>query len=171
MSTETNEKEELDVIKATDVKIFPERILKPDTTERILSKILKLDGILRVLINGESLPTVVTTGPAKGEPVNHTDRKTINVNGNEIPLKVSVGEIILTVQLDNLEDFVKEVNEILEEDLKFSFNVSTGIFTKTRTSVSDYMKYGEGFEGRIDSRLIGLVDPNTRSSETIRYIR
>ncbi len=170
MSTDTDEKE-LNVVKAADVKIFPERILKPATTENILSKILDLDGILRVLINGESLPTVVTSGPAKGEPVNHTDRKTINVNGNEIPLQVSVGEIILTVQLDNLEDFVEEVNKILEENLKFNFDVSTGIFTKTTTSVSDYLKYGEGFEDKIDSRIIGLVDPNAKSSETIRYIR
>jgi methyl-coenzyme M reductase subunit D len=33
------------------------------------------------------------------------------------------------------------------------------------------MKYGEGFEDKIDSRLIGLVDPNAKSSETVRYIR
>ena len=80
MSTDV---EEQNIIKATDVKIFPYRILKPSTTETILSQILKLDGILRVLINGESLPTMVNFGPAKGLPVNHTDRKTININGQE----------------------------------------------------------------------------------------
>ncbi|WP_069592775.1 methyl-coenzyme M reductase operon protein D [Methanosphaera sp. WGK6] len=170
MSTDVDETK-INVIKATDVKIFPDRILKPKTTETILSQIMELDGILRVLINGESLPTVVTMGPARGEPVNHTDRKTININGNEVPLRVSVGEIILTVQLDNLEDFVTEVNNILDETLNFGYNVSVGIFTKTTTSVSDYMKYGQGFEDKIDSRLIGLVDPNAKSSETIRYIR
>ena len=170
MSTEVDE-QNINVIKATDVKIFPHRILKPTTTEKILNQILVLDGVLRVLINGESLPTIVNFGPAKGLPVNHTDRKTINVKGNDVPLRVSVGEIILTVQLDNLEDFVEKVDEILKESLSFGFDIKVGVFTKTRTSVSDFMKYGEGFEDKIDSRLIGLVDPNAKSSETVRYIR
>ena len=170
MSTEVDE-QNINIIKASDVKIFPHRILKPTTTEKILNQILALDGVLRVLINGESLPTIVNFGPAKGLPVNHTDRKTINVRGNDVPLRVSVGEIILTVQLDNLEDFVEQVDEILNDTLNFGYDVKVGIFTKTKTSVSDFMKYGEGFEDKIDSRLIGLVDPNAKSSETVRYIR
>lgn len=168
MSTDVDEQK---IIKASDVKIFPHRILKPTTTEKILNQILQLDGVLRVLINGKSLPTIVNFGPAKGLPVNHTDRKTINVKGNDVPLRVTVGEIILTVQLDNLEDFVEKVDEILNDTLSFGYDVKVGIFNKTQTSVSDYMKYGEGFEDQIDSRLIGLVDPNAKSSETVRYIR
>ena len=168
MSTEV---EEQNIIKATDVKIFPYRILKPTTAETILNEVMKLDGVLRILINGESLPTMVNFGPAKGLPVNHTDRKTINVKGNDVPLRVSVGEIILTVQLDNLEDFVEKLDEILADILSFGYDVKVGIFNKTQSSVSDYMKYGEGFEDKIDSRLIGLVDPNAKSSETVRYIR
>ncbi|MBE6493188.1 MAG: methyl-coenzyme M reductase operon protein D [Methanosphaera stadtmanae] len=171
MSTEVKETEDLEIIKATDVKIFPDRILKPATTEILLNQILALDGILRVLINGDSLPDVAMYGPAKGTKVNHTDRKTINVKGNDVPLRVSVGEIILTVNLDNLEDFVEEVNEILDQTLNFGYDLKVGIFTKTRTSVSDYMKYGKDFEDRIDARLIGLVDPNAKSADTIRYIR
>jgi methyl-coenzyme M reductase subunit D len=130
-----------------------------------------LDGVLRVLINGESLPTIINYGPAKGLPVNHTDRKTINVKGNDVPLRISVGEIILTVQLDNLEDFVEKVDEILSNTLNFGYDLKVGVFTKSQTSVSDYMKYGKGFEDKIDSRLIGLVDPNAKSSETVKYIR
>lgn len=170
MTTEVDEQNR-EVIKATDVKIFPHRILKPSTTESILNEIMQLDGVLRVLLNGESLPTIVNFGPAKGLPVNHTDRKTINVKGNDVPLRVSVGEIILTVQLDNLEDFVEQVDEILDNTLNFGYDVKVGVFTKTQTSVSDYMKYGDGFEDKIDSRLIGLVDPNAKSSETVKYIR
>ena len=155
MSTEVEEQNK-DIIKATDVKIFPHRILKPTTTETILNQVMVLDGVLRVLINGESLPTMVNFGPAKGY---------------DVPLRVSVGEIILTVQLDNLEDFVEQVDQILNETLSFGYDIKIGVFTKNQTSVSDYMKYGEGFEGKIDSRLIGLVDPNAKSSETVRYIR
>jgi methyl-coenzyme M reductase subunit D len=168
MSTDNDE---TNIIKATDVKIFPHRILKPQTTETILNEVMVLDGVLRVLINGESLPTIINYGPAKGLPVNHTDRKTINVKGNDVPLRISVGEIILTVQLDNLEDFVEKVDEILSNTLNFGYDLKVGVFTKSQTSVSDYMKYGKGFEDKIDSRLIGLVDPNAKSSETVRYIR
>ena len=82
MTTENNDAE-MEVIKATDVKIFPDRILKPKTAEKILNELISLDGVLRVLLNGEKLPTVVTMGPAKGAPVNHTDRTTINVKGND----------------------------------------------------------------------------------------
>lgn len=171
MTTEEGNIEEMEVIKATDVKIFPHRILKPTTTEKILNQIMDLDGVLRILINGKGLPTVVNFGPAKGLPVNHTDRKTINVHGEDVPLKVSVGELILTVQLDNLEDFVEQVDEILGEQLSFGYDIKVGVFTKTQTSISDYLKYGEGFEDKIDSRLIGLVDPNAKSSETVKYIR
>lgn len=167
----TTDVEEQEIIKATDVKIFPYRILKPSTTENILNQILQLDGVLRLLINGKSLPTIVNFGPAKGLPVNHTDRKTINVKGNDVPLRVSVGEIILTVQLDNLEDFVEQVENILNDTLSFGYDIKIGVFNKTQTTVSDYMKYGENFEGKIDSRLIGLVDPNAKSSETVKYIR
>lgn len=170
MTTEVDEQNR-EVIKATDVKIFPHRILKPSTTESILNEIMQLDGVLRVLLNGESLPAIINFGPAKGLPVNHTDRKTINVKGNDVPLRVSVGEIILTVQLDNLEDFVEKVDDILSEKLSFGYDLKVGVFTKNQTSVSDYMKYGKGFEDKIDSRLIGLVDPNAKSSETVRYIR
>jgi methyl-coenzyme M reductase subunit D len=168
MSTDNDE---TNIIKATDVKIFPHRILKPQTTETILNEVMVLDGVLRVLINGESLPTIINYGPAKGLPVNHTDRKTINVKGNDVPLRISVGEIILTVQLDNLEDFVEKVDEILSNTLNFGYDLKVGVFTKSQTSVSDYMKYGKGFEDKIDSRLIGLVDPNAKSSETVKYIR
>jgi methyl-coenzyme M reductase subunit D len=168
MSTDNDE---TNIIKATDVKIFPHRILKPQTTETILNEVMVLDGVLRVLINGESLPTIINYGPAKGLPVNHTDRKTINVKGNDVPLRISVGEIILTVQLDNLEDFVEKVDEIISNTLNFGYDLKVGVFTKSQTSVSDYMKYGKGFEDKIDSRLIGLVDPNAKSSETVKYIR
>ena len=69
------------------------------------------------------------------------------------------------------EDINNQLDEILENTLSFGYDLKVGVFTKTQTSVSDYMKYGKGFEDKIDSRLIGLVDPNAKSSETVRYIR
>lgn len=160
----------MDKIKAVDVKIFPYRLLKPETTERILNQILELEGILRVLINGESLPELINYGPARGMEVKHQDRKVIKVKNEEIELLVSVGELIITVTYEKLNSFVEELEKILEDSLNFKYDISVGIFTKTEITVSDYLKYGLGFEKSIDPKVIGMVDPNSKSSETVKFI-
>ena len=97
----------MEKIKAVDVKIFPYRRLKPKTTEKILNGILNFEGILRVMINGKSIPQVVGHGPAKGTPVNHEDRKVIEVKNDNFELFVSVGELIITLRYEELDFFWK----------------------------------------------------------------
>ncbi|MTK63145.1 MAG: methyl-coenzyme M reductase operon protein D [Methanobacterium sp.] len=160
----------MDKIKAVDVKIFPYRRLKPQTTEKVLNGIMEFDGVLRVLVNGNSIPKVVTYGPAKGTPVNHEDRKVIGVKNENFELCVSVGELIITVNYDELESFLEKLDTLLKETLTMKYEVKTGIFTKTDITVSDYIKVGLGLEKGIDPALIGLVDPNSKSSETINLI-
>ncbi len=160
----------MDPIKAIDVRIFPHRRLKPETTEQILSGLLDLEGVLRFLVNGESLPTVVGHGPARGTRVNHPDRKIITVKGKEIELLVSVGEIVVTIRQENLEEFVDKTKTILEETLNFGFDVRVGVFTRTKTTVSDYLKIGYGIEDHFDPSLVGIVDPKTNSKETVKLI-
>lgn len=160
----------MDKIKAVDVKIFPYRRLKPQTTEKVLNGIMEFDGVLRVLVNGNSIPKVVTYGPAKGTPVNHEDRKVIGVKNENFELCVSVGELIITVNYDELESFMEKLDTLLKETLTMKYDVKTGIFTKTDITVSDYIKIGLGLETGIDPSLVGLVDPNSKSSETINLI-
>ena len=160
----------MEPIKAIDVRIFPHRRLKPETTEKILNKLLGLEGVLRFLINGESLPKIVGHGPARGTSVNHPDRKTITVKGKKIELLVSVGEIVVTIKQENLEEFVAETKTILEEILNFGFDVRVGVFTRTKTTVSDYLKVGYGIEDNFDPSLVGIVDPKTKSKETVKLI-
>jgi len=160
----------MEEIKAIDVKIFPHRRLKPETTEKILNELLGLDGVLRFLVNGESLPQVVGYGPARGTRVNHPDRKTINVKGKEVELLVSVGEIVVTIKHESLEEFMEQTKSILEETLNFSFDVRAGIFTRTKTTVSDYLKIGYGIEENVDPGLRGIVDPKANSKETVKLI-
>ena len=104
-------------IKAVDVKIFPYRRLKPQTTEKILNGIMEFDGVLRILVNGNSIPKVVNYGPAKGTPVNHEDRKVIGVKNENFELHVSVGELIITVNYDELESFLEKIDSLLKETL------------------------------------------------------
>ena len=160
----------MEPIKATDVRIFPHRRLKPETTEKILNELLDLEGVLRFLVNGESLPKIVGYGPARGTSVNHPDRKIITVKGKEVELLVSVGDIIVTVKHENLEEFVEKTKTILEEVLNFGFDVRVGIFTRTQTTVSDNLKVAYGIEEDFDPSLIGLVDPKTNSKETVKLI-
>jgi len=101
-------------IKAVDVKIFPYRRLKPQTTEKILNGIMEFDGVLRILVNGNSIPKVVNYGPAKGIPVNHEDRKVIGVKNENFELSVSVGELIITVNYDELESFLEKIDSLLK---------------------------------------------------------
>ena len=160
----------MEPIKATDVRIFPHRRLKPETTEKILNELLDLEGVLRFLVNGESLPKVVGYGPARGTSVNHPDRKIITVKGKEVELLVSVGDIIVTIRHENLEEFVEKTKSILEETLNFGFDVRVGIFTRTQTTISDNLKVAYGIEEDFDPSLIGLVDPKTNSKETVKLI-
>ena len=163
-----DESEKINVI---DVKIIPNRYLKPDTTERLLNAIYDLDGQQRVLIHGPSIPLKVFYGPGKGHIVNHTDRKVINVKGNDVELRVMVGEIVITVDMSKFNEFMDDLGEILDDFIPCDYSLLIGIFTRTKSTISDYLKYGNNFESAIDERYIGLVDSRARTSETVKVIK
>ena len=52
-----------------------------------------------------------------------------------------------------------------------NYYMLVGIFSRTKTTISDYLKYGENFESVIDNRYIGLVDSRRKSSETVNVIK
>jgi len=162
------ESEKINVI---DVKIVPNRYLKPDTTEKILNELYELDGQQRVLIHGPSIPLKVFYGPGKGHVVNHTDRKEINVKGNVIELRVMVGEIIITVDMSKFNEFMDNLEDVLENNMPCDYSLLVGIFTRTKSTISDYLKYGNNFEDVIDDRYIGLVDSRAKTSETVKVIK
>ena len=97
-------------------------------------------------------------------------RDFIFAKGKEVELLVSVGDIIVTIRQENLEEFVEKTKSILEETLNFGFDVRVGIFTRTQTTVSDNLKVAYGIEEDFDPSLIGLVDPKTNSKETVKLI-
>ena len=162
------ESEKINVI---DIKIIPNRYLKPNTTEKILNELYELDGQQRVLIHGPSIPLKVFYGPGKGHVVNHTDRKEINVKGNSVELRVMVGEIVITVDVSKFNDFMGNLEDVLKNNMPCDYSVLVGIFTRTKSTISDYLKYGNNFEDVIDDRYIGLVDSRSKTSETVKVIR
>ena len=76
-------------------RIVTERLLSPETTERLLNNLCDVAGIRRMVLNGPRLPATVTYGPAKGLANPHTMRKTIHVGDEELELEVQVGTILL----------------------------------------------------------------------------
>ncbi|MDI9618445.1 methyl-coenzyme M reductase operon protein D [Methanothermobacter sp.] len=154
-----------------DLKIFPQRLLKPETVEKLLNSIYELEGIVRVLVHGPSIPDRVYYGPARGTEVKHSDRKKIKVRGEEVELRVKVGEVIVGILPEALEENMDKIDEILKEALPCPYKVFIGAFTKKDITISDYLKYGLNFEDKIDPRIIGMADPSSRVKDTVVNIK
>jgi methyl-coenzyme M reductase subunit D len=135
------------------VRIAPERLLNPDTVERILNKIF--------CINGDRLPAIVPYGPAKGQPNPHEMRRVIKVGDQEIQLEIHVGTIIL--ELENRDPIPALKAACDEVFTQFSYRLQEGRFMKTEASLVDYAKYGPD----ADKNLLGLSDPKSRSGPVI----
>ena len=163
-----DESEKVNVI---DIKIIPNRYLKPNTAEKLLNAIYNLEGQQRVLIHGPSIPLKVFYGPGKGHVVNHTDRKVITVKGQDLELRVMVGDIVITIDISKLNVFMDDLQDILNDVMPCDYSLLIGIFTRTKSTISDYLKYGNNFESVIDERYIGLVDSRAKTSETIKVIK
>ena len=72
-------------------RLVTERLLNPETTERLLNQICSVAGVKRMVLNGPRLPAIVTYGPAKGLANPHTMRKTIHVGDEELELQHQAG--------------------------------------------------------------------------------
>jgi methyl-coenzyme M reductase subunit D len=139
------------------------RLLGPDTTKRLLDRIVTVPGIRRILLNGQNIPLLVPYGPARGTLNTTNLRKTIEISGNTVDLHVQVGTITLEIEDPSVVGRVRAICDDFFVD--FSCYVQEGRFMKTQPSLVDYAKYGP----QADSSVIGLVDP--RRKEKPAFIR
>jgi len=121
-------------------RIVPERLLYPETVERLLNKIYSIPGIRRMILNGPRLPAVIPAGPAKGIDNPHGSRQVIKVGDQDFELQVQVGSILL--ELAN-RDVIPALKTACDE-----------VFT----TFSDYAKYGP----EADRDMLGLTDPSSK---------
>jgi len=142
-------------------RIDAERLLNPETTEKLLNKIVSVPGIRRMVLNGQRLPETVPYGPAKGQANPHPMRKTIHVGDQEIPLQVHVGTVLLELEDSSVIPALKAAIEPVFTD--FSFRIKEGRFMKTEPSLVDYCKYGPN----ADKEMLGLADPKSKSKPVI----
>jgi methyl-coenzyme M reductase subunit D len=142
-------------------RIVTERLLNPETSERLLNRVISVPGILRMVLNGPRLPATIPYGPAKGLANPHPMRKTIKVGDQELELQVHVGTVLLELESRDVIPALQAAIAPVFTD--FTFRIQEGRFMKTEPSLVDYCKYGPN----ADKTLLGLADPNSKSRPVI----
>jgi methyl-coenzyme M reductase subunit D len=142
-------------------RIATERFLNPETTERLLNKLIEIPGIRRMVLNGPSLPATVTYGPAKGMANAHSMRQKIHVGDEELELQVHVGTILLELENREVIPALQAACEAVFTN--FTFRIQEGRFMKTSPSLTDYCKYGPD----ADKDILGMADPSSKSKPVI----
>ena len=142
------------------IEIFPSRILSPETAQKLIAEIYKVDGVIRVMVQGNRLPDKVSAGPGTGEKVEHPLRKPIQIGDQVIELKICVGRI--RIELSNAES-KEQIREVCEKLLPFPFEFREGHFLRKKPTVTDYAKLGP----EADPRLLGMVDPRAKTDQLI----
>jgi len=158
--------------KPIQIKVFPQRLLQPETAEKVLNEIDQVKGVIRMLLGGKNLPRKVTCGPGTGADVNHPDRQIINVGDQAFELHIIVGEIIVEVED---ECSMENLKKACERALPYPFEFKRGHFIKRKPTLTDYGKYG--FKSKYDEsinledeRLLGLMDPHAKAENNLCVI-
>jgi methyl-coenzyme M reductase subunit D len=141
-----------------DIQIFPYRILSADTTENLLRELNEIEGIHRMVLQGERLPE---------SEIGHPDRRVIIVKGEEIDLQVKTGRILMEI---SDEAVIEKVKEVSEPHLPFGFDIYAGTFIRKEKTVSDNLKYGEKLD-EIPDEMVGLTDQTAHLSKRATILR
>jgi methyl-coenzyme M reductase subunit D len=141
-----------------DIEIFPHRLLSAETTEKLLNDLEDMEGVRRMVIQGQRL------APAEeGNP----DRRLITIKGEEVDLQVKTGRILLEI---DEEEIIDQVKEICEDNLPFGYNIYVGTFIRKQRTVTDDLKYGEDVD-KIPEEMFGLTDQNAQLNERATIIK
>jgi len=124
-----------------EILIFPARLLKAETTEKLLNAVYEVPHVRHVTVSGESLPSTLTSGPGKGMVNEHPERRKITVKGSEIELRLLVGRVFVEVEdVDFVDEVMAKVEVICKELLPFGFSLEVGRYSKFKPTVTDYKK-------------------------------
>ncbi|ADP77586.1 methyl-coenzyme M reductase operon protein D [Methanothermus fervidus DSM 2088] len=138
-----------------DVEIFPHRLLSAETTEKLLNKLGEIEGIKRMIIQGQRLPA--------GE---HPDRRVINVKGQDIELKVKTGRIFVEIEDKKTMEKIKEV---CDEVFPFKYELIPGTFFRRQKTVTDAIKFGKDVD-KLPTELVGMTDQSARLKDRVSII-
>jgi len=97
-----------------EIEIFPDRLLSSETAEKLIARLRRIKNVVGVFVHGMSY-----------------------YNSDEF----AVSRIIVRVAKQEYVDEVAErIKEVCRSMLPFSFKLRVGRFTKTRPTVSDYLR-------------------------------
>jgi methyl-coenzyme M reductase subunit D len=145
-----------------DIEIFPHRLLSADTTEGLLNNLEGIEGIKRIVIQGQRLPP---------KDVNQ-EQRTITLKGEEIDLQIQTGRILMDIEDEGIidESIIEDIKSICEDHLPFGFNIHVGTFIRKQKTVTDNLKYGKALN-KISKDIVGLTDQNAQLSERATIIK
>jgi len=145
-----------------DIEIFPHRLLSADTTEGLLNNLEGIEGIKRIVIQGQRLPP---------KDVNQ-EQRTITLKGEEIDLQIQTGRILMDIEDEGIidESIIEDIKSICEDHLPFGFNIHVGTFIRKQKTVTDNLKYGKALN-KISKDMVGLTDQNAQLSERATIIK
>ena len=141
-----------------DIEVFPHRYLSADTTENLLRGLEEIEGVNRMVLQGQRLP------PAGS---GHPDRRIITIKGEEIDLQVKTGRVLMDIEC---EEVVDEVRNVCNEFLPFGFNIHYGTFIRKEKTVTDNLKYGKKLD-ELPENMVGLTDQNALLKERATIIK
>jgi methyl-coenzyme M reductase subunit D len=124
-----------------EVKIFTDRLLGADSTEKVLNALIKVKHVRQINICGETLPEKVKSGPHTGIPVNHPERKVIKFGDNEIELTKQIGGFFveLTAEAD-VDAAVEEIRSACDETITVGYSLEVGRYSKYRPTLTDTLR-------------------------------
>ncbi len=124
-----------------EVWIQSQRLLGAESTERVLNALEGVEKIRQINLKGESLPATINSGPNKGLPNNHSERRNIKFRGKDVELRHLVGDFYIELNVNNEEELaekVKEIEEAVKDVMPFGYSVQVGRYSKYRASMHDY---------------------------------
>lgn len=124
-----------------EILIFPARLLRAETTEKLLNRVYEVPHVRHVTVSGESLPEKLSSGEGKGRANEHPERKKIMVKGSEVELRLLVGRVFVEIEgVEHIDDATVQIEEICKEILPFGFSLEVGRYSKFKPTVTDYKK-------------------------------
>lgn len=124
-----------------EVEVFSNRLLGADTTEKVLNAFDVIPHIRQINMTGESISKNIGSGPAKGMPNNHSERKVIKVGGRDVELRYLVGAFYIELDVcdeETLDSVVDQIDNACKQILEHGYSIKIGRFNKYRDSMTDY---------------------------------
>ncbi len=140
-----------------DIEIFPHRLLSAETTEKLLNDLEEVEGVKRMVIQGQRLP----------QSDDNPDRRVITILGEKVDLQVKTGRVLMEIEEEGI---IEEVKTICDDNLPFGYNIHVGTFIRKQKTVTDDIKYGKAID-QIPDEMVGLTDQNAQLSERATIIK